>query len=214
MSMRVIGLTGGIGSGKTYVSACFERLGVDVIDADVISRALTAPGGEALDDIRRCFGNGIFDEKGALRREKLRQKVFSAPHRLRTLEGILHPLIRDKISRRIAAACGDYGVLSVPLLWEGDLWQLCHRVVVVDIDRRRQVLRTRHRDETNAAGVVAIMRQQTSRLYKLTRADFVIDNRADPWATFAQVESLHRRLARPRSRHPAPFSSSQVSDHP
>ncbi len=131
----VIGLTGGIGSGKSTVAAAFARHGAVIVDTDVIAHELTAPGGAALDQVRRAFGHDYILPTGALDRARMRERVFREPDAKRRLEAILHPLIRAEADRRVLAARGPYVLLVVPLLVEsGALRERYQRVLVVDCD--------------------------------------------------------------------------------
>ena len=186
-----VGLTGGIACGKTAVSDFFAELGAHVVDADEISRALTARDGLALPAIRARWGDRVFDANDELDRPALRALVFADRAQLQELEAILHPLVRQQMQAEVARA-QSYALLSVPLLFEKGFSAYCRYHVVVDIDRKRQLARARLRDDSSARSVVAVMRQQCSRLEKLTRAHFVIDNRADLGATRAQVVQLHQ----------------------
>ena len=186
-----VGLTGGIACGKTAVSDFFAELGAHVVDADEISRALTARNGAALPAIRARWGDRVFDANNDLDRPALRQLVFADRAQLQELEAILHPLVRQQMQAEVARA-QSYALLSVPLLFEKGFSAYCRYHVVVDIDRKRQLARARLRDDSSARSVVAVMRQQCSRLEKLMRAHFVIDNRADLSATRAQVVQLHQ----------------------
>ena len=173
------------------MSDFFAELGAHVVDADEISRALTARDGLALPAIRARWGAQVFDASGELDRPALRALVFADRAQLQELEAILHPLVRQQMQAEVAKA-QNYALLSVPLLFEKGFSAYCRYHVVVDIDRKRQLARARLRDDSSARSVVAVMRQQCSRLEKLTRAHFVIDNRADLSATRAQVVQLHQ----------------------
>jgi len=189
----VVGLTGGIGSGKSSAADEFARLGATVVDTDVIAHELTGQGGAALAQIERLFGTD-FLESNALNRKKMREHVFSNPAAKKKLEALLHPMIREESARRIAAAAGPYVVYVVPLLVEsGDPRRGVNRVVVVDAPAEAQLARVRMRSALGAAEVSAIIAAQAGRAERLAAADDVIDNSGTPDALRKQVAALHRK---------------------
>jgi dephospho-CoA kinase len=189
----VVGLTGGIGSGKSAAAAEFERLGATVVDADAISHALTGLNGAALPQIERIFGRQFISANGELDRKKMRELVFSDARARRTLEGLLHPMIREESKRRIAAATGPYVVHVVPLLVEsGEYGRRVNRVLVVDSPEETQLARVRERGLTEDA-VRSIMKSQVSRAERLAAADDVIDNAGTLEALRKQVGALHQK---------------------
>ncbi|MCX7662425.1 MAG: dephospho-CoA kinase [Tepidimonas fonticaldi] len=172
-----IGLTGGIGSGKSTVAAMLAALGATVVDADAISRASTAPGGAAIEPIRRAFGDAFITPAGALDRDRMRARVFSDTDAKARLEAIVHPLVRAEIDRRIAACTADAIVLDLPLLVESAAWrQRCDRVWVVDCTPQTQIRRVMARNGWPREQVLAVLAQQASRAQRLAAADVVIDN--------------------------------------
>ncbi|MCX7693188.1 dephospho-CoA kinase [Tepidimonas taiwanensis] len=172
-----IGLTGGIGSGKSTVAAILTELGAPVVDADALSRASTAPGGAAIDAIRRTFGADYIRADGALDRDRMRALVFADPEAKARLEAIIHPIVRAEIDRRIAACTADTIVLDLPLLVESDAWrQRCDRVWVVDCTPETQIQRVMARNGWPREQVLAVLAQQASRAQRLAAADVVIDN--------------------------------------
>lgn len=188
----VVGLTGGIGSGKSSVGRLFERRGIAVIDADAISRALTAPGGGAIDAIRQEFGPEFIDARGALDRDRMRAAAFGDPAVKRRLEAILHPMIRAESDRQARAATSAYLIHMVPLLVEsGQARRRCDRILVVDLPEDEQVRRVIARDRLTRDQVLAIMRAQATRDERLAQADDVIDNAGPESALEPQVERLH-----------------------
>ncbi len=196
--MLIIGLTGGIGSGKSTVAHHFEALGVPVIDADAIGRELVEPGRPALAAIAEHFGADMLDDQGRLNRARLRERVFTHPEQRRELEAILHPRIRAEIQRRIARhspACG-YCLLSVPLLIESGWQGLVQRILVVDAPREAQIARTVARDGVSRQQAEAILDSQIDRDARLRAADDVIHNDGDLATLEEQVEALHRRYCR------------------
>jgi dephospho-CoA kinase len=187
-------LTGGIGSGKSSVARLFEARGVAVIDADALAHELTAAGGAALPAVRAAFGAEVIDGRGALDRERMRQRAFADPAARRQLEAILHPMIRAESERRQAAAASAYVILMIPLLVEsGEPRRRCDRVLVVDCPEEEQIRRVMLRSNLARAEVEAIMAAQASRAARLAHADDVIDNGGDPARLPAQVEALHAR---------------------
>ncbi len=190
----LVGLTGGIGSGKSAASSLFESLGAAVVDTDVIAHELTAPGGAAIESIRNAFGDEVIDARGALDRAAVRRKVFADASAKARLEAILHPMIRAEADRRSAAARAPYVVLVVPLLVEsGGYRSRVRRVAVVDCPEEVQVARVMTRSGLSAEEARAIMSAQASREQRLAVADDVIDNGGDLAALRPQVEALHRR---------------------
>jgi dephospho-CoA kinase len=189
----VVGLTGGIGSGKSAAAAEFERLGATVVDTDAISHGLTGHDGAALPEIERIFGREFISANGELDRKKMRELVFSDAKARRSLEGLLHPMIREESKRRIAAAAGPYVVHVVPLLVEsGEYGRRVDRVLVVDSPEDAQVARVVQRGLTEDA-VRAIMKSQVSRGERLAAADDVIDNAGTLEALRKQVGALHQK---------------------
>jgi dephospho-CoA kinase len=189
----VVGLTGGIGSGKSAAAEEFERLGATVIDTDAISHALTGKNGAALPEIGRLFGKEFISRGGDLERRKMRELVFSDPKARRALEGLLHPMIREESKRLIEAAAGPYVVHVVPLLVEsGEYGRRVDRVLVVDAPEAAQVARVRTRGLTEEE-VRAIMRSQVPRAERLAAADDVIENAGTLDALRKQVGALHKK---------------------
>jgi len=190
----VIGLTGGIGSGKSAAADEFARLGATLVDTDAIAHALTAPGGAAIDAVRTVFGDACIDASGAMDRAKVRARVFADPSARRRLEDILHPLIRQESTARVAAAAGAYVVLVVPLLIESaDYRSRVDRVLVVDCPVELQLARVRARSGLSDDEARRIVAAQVSRETRLAAADDVIDNSGTLETLYAQVQRLHQR---------------------
>jgi dephospho-CoA kinase len=188
-----VGLTGGIGSGKSAAADEFAKLGATVVDTDAIAHELTGKGGAAVGEIERIFGKD-FLSGAALDRKRMRDHVFADPAAKRALEELLHPLIREESARRIAAASGPYVVHVVPLLIESpDYRARVDRVLVVDCLEEVQLERVRARSRLSEAEVRAIMRTQVSRAERLAAADDVIDNSGSRDALRRQVGALHRK---------------------
>jgi dephospho-CoA kinase len=190
----IVGLTGGIGSGKSAAAEEFARLGATVVDTDAIARSLTEPGGAALAHIKRLFGDAFVAPSGAMDRQRMRAHVFSDPAAKRALEALLHPMIRAEAERRIAAASGPYVLYVVPLLIEsGNYRDRVDRVLVVDAPEELRLERVRTRSSLAEPEVRSIMAQQVSRDARLAAADDVIDNAGTLEALRAQVGALHAR---------------------
>lgn len=196
----VVGLTGGIGSGKSAAADAFAELGATVVDTDAIARELTGKGGAAVPGIEQLFGSGFVDQ-GVMNRKKVRDLVFADPAAKRALEALLHPMIREVSSQRIAAAAGPYVVHVVPLLIESpDYRSRVDRVLVVDCPEEIQVARVRARSALSEDEVRSIIRTQVSRAERLAAADDVIDNHGPIDALRKQVAALHKKylqFARP-----------------
>jgi dephospho-CoA kinase len=191
-----IGLTGGIGSGKSTVSGFWVALGATLVDTDAISRQLTAARGAALPAIAQRFGPQAIDAaSGALDRRYMRELAFSDPLNRKALEGILHPLIGEETSRQAAASTAPVIVFDVPLLVESGRWRaLVDKVLVVDCLERTQIERVMRRSGWTAEAVEAVLRQQASRALRCACADAVIYNEALGLAQLqAEVEALHAR---------------------
>jgi dephospho-CoA kinase len=189
----VVGLTGGIGSGKSAAADEFARLGAGVVDTDVIAHELTQSGGAAVAPVEKLFGEA-FVVDGAMDRKKMRDHVFADPAAKRRLEQLLHPLIREESARRIAAARAPYVVHVVPLLIESpDYRRRVDRVLVVDAPEDVQVARVRSRSGLSAEEVRAIMRTQVPRAERLAAADDVLDNGGSRDALRTQVAALHQK---------------------
>jgi dephospho-CoA kinase len=193
--LQIIGLTGGIGSGKSAAADRFAELGATVVDTDLISRSLSAPGGAAITALREAFGDAAIDASGALDRAAMRQRVFADAAARSKLEEILHPLIRAQCEREIVAANGAYVVLVVPLLVETGTWLArCDRVVVVDCPEAMQLSRVMARSGLSEAEARAIMATQASRAQRRAAAHEIIDNAGDFDSLRAQVDALHARF--------------------
>lgn len=187
-----IGLTGGIGSGKTLVADMFAGLGASIVDADEVARNLTAPGGEGIGPIRKEFGSQFIQPDGAMNRAMMREHVFSDADKRLKLEAILHPLIRDVSLRKAREATGDYVIFVNPLLVELPIWHgMGTRILVVDCPEALQVQRVMKRNNMTAGQVRAIMATQASREKRLSVADDVIENDKDIDDVAQEVEYLH-----------------------
>lgn len=197
MSHFVIGLTGGIGSGKSSVANLFVEKGAVLVDTDAIAHELTGSGGEAMPRLVAAFGPGVADAGGGLDRAAMRQRVFSDPAARNRLEGILHPMIRALSDARCAAADSPYVILAVPLLIESASYRArCQRILVVDCPETLQIARVMARSGLAEAEVRAIMAAQVSRETRLAAADDVVTNDAGFTTLYPQVEALHLKYLR------------------
>lgn len=174
--MFIVGLTGGIGSGKSTVAQHFIELGIACIDADQTAREVVQPGAAALKAISEHFGESILLTDGSLDRRQLRDKVFADEQARQWLNDLLHPLIRQRMLQQCQEAIGPYCILMVPLLFENNLQSLVQRTLVIDVDEATQIRRTMQRDHTTEAQVQAIISSQCSRQKRLTLADDILFN--------------------------------------
>lgn len=190
-------LTGGVASGKTAVSDCFGRLGVDVIDTDLIAREVVEPGQPALNEIAEAFGRQLITPDGSLDRAALRQQIFSDPRRRQRLESILHPRIERRVRERIATGSQHpYVLLVVPLLVESGLFGDADCTIVVDVPESLQIERLQARDGIDQEQARAMLRAQVSRAQRLAVADEIIENTGSIEALENTVHDLHRKLTR------------------
>lgn len=193
MSQLVIGLTGGIGSGKTAVSDLFAKKGIDIIDADVVARQVVEPGSEALLKIADKFGEQSILSDGSLNRPFIRQLVFADKSNKQWIDDLLHPLIRAVMNQQIKQAQSPYCILAVPLLVENGMNKMVDRVLVVDVDEHTQLQRASARDGQSKEQVQKIINAQASRKERLNLADDTIDNSATLDELIPQVERLHKQ---------------------
>lgn len=190
--MFVVGVTGGIGSGKSAATARFAELGITVIDADQAARTVVEPGKPALAAIAEHFGEEIL-VNGVLDRAALRRHIFTDPAEKQWLEALLHPLIRQEVEKDIRSASGPYVIFVSPLLIEAKQDALCDRLLVVDVPESVQIQRTVIRDNENEAQVRSIILSQASRDLRLEKADDIIDNTAGLSELTQQVDELHQK---------------------
>ncbi|MCS6230715.1 dephospho-CoA kinase [Shewanella baltica] len=193
MSKFVVGLTGGIGSGKTTVANLFAAEGITLVDADIVAREVVAPGSKGLETIVTHFGAEILTPEGELDRAKLRQRIFSHPEEREWLNQLLHPMIRQEMLAQVEKATSAYVIMVVPLLFENGLDRLVNRTLVVDISPELQINRTVKRDNVDASQVNNIISSQCSRSEKLARADDIIDNQGEISTLKREVLALHQR---------------------
>lgn len=191
-----VGITGGIGSGKSAVTQRLIERGITVVDADIVAREVVEKGSPALQTIARRFGDHILTPDGSLDRAALRGIVFADPDERLWLEALTHPLIGERIAGQLAMATSPYVVLSSPLLLEGSQRDFVEHVVVVDVPESVQLARTTARDNNTEALVRSIMAAQMPRKERLALADTLIDNSGTLEALDPQVDSLHKDLLR------------------
>jgi dephospho-CoA kinase len=190
----VVGLTGGIGCGKSKAAEFFAELGAEVVDTDAISHALTGPGGQAMEPIAAAFGPSYVRPDGALDRPRMRSLVFADAGAKARLETILHPLIRAESLRRIRESAAPYVILVVPLLLEtGGYRELLSRVLVIDCEESQQIARVVARSGLAEDEIGRIMRAQLPRAKRVAAADDVLVNDADLGTLRARVQALHQR---------------------
>ncbi|ANB92193.1 hypothetical protein MOVS_09695 [Moraxella ovis] len=203
MSELIIGLTGGIGSGKSAVSDWFAMRGIDVVDADVIAHAITAKGSPVLDELKEAFGDWVIDSDGNYNRAAMREHILKHPAAITTLNAITHPHIQAQIKDALTKSTSTYCILSVPLLVEGmakspNLAELCDRILVVDVPESTQIDRATKRDQIKLshhqdpiAYVKTIIAKQATRQQRLAVADDVVDNGGTLDELYVQLERLH-----------------------
>ena len=199
--MFVVGLTGGIGSGKTAASDYLAGKGITVVDADLCARIVVEPGRPALTAIRQRFGDRVIQNDGALDRRALRDIVFADTHARKDLEAITHPAIGEEILRQLRAASSPYTLLVSPLLLESNQHKMAQRILLVDVPETLQLARTATRDKVAEAQVKAIMAAQMSRQEKLLRADDVVSNDADLAHLHRQLDAVHETYLKMAAQH-------------
>ena len=190
----IIGLTGGIGSGKTAVSDIFEELGIGVVDADLASRVVVEKGRPSLEEIAKHFGQGILTEAGELDRAKLREIIFNSDKEKNWLESLLHPAIAKQIQEELKASSSPYTILVSPLLLETNQKDFCNKVLVVDVPVETQIERTLKRDDVSLEQVQSIIKAQISRDRRLELADEVIVNDKSLEDLQLAVSKLHQQF--------------------
>jgi dephospho-CoA kinase len=187
----IVALTGGIASGKTLVSDAFAKLGVPIIDTDVIAHQIVEPGQPALLEIASAFGSQIINKDGRLSREKLRSIIFSEPEQRLKLEAILHPRIRQAVIDATAKVTYDYCIVVIPLLAEKGAYPFVNRILVVDVDPDVQISRLMSRDGSSRKQAEQILASQASRKERLSIADDVLDNSSSPEQAQSRAAQLH-----------------------
>lgn len=190
----IIGLTGGIGSGKTAVSDRFMALGIHIVDADIAARTIVEPNKPAWFEIKEYFGPEVLSGDGNLNRPWLRQQVFADNEKRKKLESITHPRIRDEIIRDLSSSISQYTILASPLLIESGQAQLVDKIIVVDVPESTQVERTCARDNNDEEQVKRIIAAQLPRDKRLSHGDIIIDNNQSIEKLGQQIESIHQQL--------------------
>tara|TARA_B100001029_G_C15057967_1_gene455927 strand:- start:217 stop:813 length:597 start_codon:yes stop_codon:yes gene_type:complete len=191
--MFIVGLTGGIGSGKTVASDRFEELGVKVVDADIASRVVVENGQPALHSIEGKFGSDVISDDGSLNRAKLREIIFKDNEAKSWLEALLHPLIAKHISDEISRATSKYAVLVSPLLFETSQFEMCNRTLLIDVSKEVQILRTTARDNVSRSQVEKIISSQMDRDQKINKADDVIVNDGEINDLISKIDDIHQK---------------------
>ena len=191
--MLIIGLTGGIGSGKSVASDKFKSLGITIVDADVASRTVVEPGKPALKEIEDHFGSGIITAEGKLDRNNLREIIATDPEERKWLESVTHPKIGEQITKEISESTSVYTLFVAPLLLETNSQEMCSRVVVVDVPKDVQIRRTAKRDKVSPNQVEQMVAAQMEREKRLEKADDVLLNNGTIEDLEKQVEELHKK---------------------
>lgn len=189
--MFVVGITGGIGSGKTAVTDKLLTYGITIVDADIVSREVVEPGKPALQSIAEHFGEDILLSDGQLNRGKLRSLVFQNTEERKWLEQLLHPIIYSEIQKQLTNADSEYAVLVSPLLIETSQHLMVNRILVIDVPESLQIQRASSRDGVTEEQVKAIMKAQTSRQERMAKADDIITNDKDLIHLEKEIEKLH-----------------------
>ncbi len=187
----IVGLTGGIGSGKSAAADLFAAQGIELVDTDLLAREVVEPGSTALAEIAGHFGKEILDASGALDRARLRAIIFADPKQKAWLERLLHPAINTLMLSRLSACTGPYCLLVSPLLLETEQANAVDRILVIDVSRETQLMRTLQRDGSSRETVEAIIDSQISRSERLKRADDIISNESDLEALAIAVLAQH-----------------------
>ena len=193
MANWILGLTGGIGSGKSAVSAMFEKLGITVVDADIVAREVVEPGSVGLKKIVEHFGKTILTSEGVLDRAKLRGIIFDNETEKAWLNALLHPLIRESMLKQLQQATSDYVILVAPLLFENGLEKLCNHTLLIDVPVTTQITRTSARDNVSEAQAKKIIASQMSRADKQLKADDILDNDRALSEVAIDVKKLHQK---------------------
>ncbi len=193
MANWILGLTGGIGSGKSAVSAMFEKLGITVVDADIVAREVVEPGSVGLKKIVEHFGKTILTSEGVLDRAKLRGIIFDNETEKAWLNALLHPLIRESMLKQLQQATSAYVILVAPLLFENGLEKLCNHTLLIDVPVTTQITRTSARDNVSEAQAKKIIASQMSRADKQLKADDILNNDRALSEVAIDVKKLHQK---------------------
>ena len=193
MANWVLGLTGGIGSGKSAVSAMFEELGIQVVDADIVAREVVEPGSVGLTKITAHFGDEILTSSGTLDRAKLRAIIFADESQKQWLNNLLHPLIRESMLKQLKQATSNYVILVAPLLFENGLEAYCNHTLLIDVPVDVQITRTTARDNVSVELAKQIIASQMSRADKQQKAGDILDNNRPLEEVKTDVQKLHEK---------------------
>ena len=189
----ILGLTGGIGSGKSAASQWFETQGIQVVDADIVAREIVEKGQPALTQIKKAFGDWVLLENGELNRRALREHIFKEPSARQQLEQITHPAIRSAIVEQLNRATSPYVILVSPLLFETSQHQLTHRTLLIDASEDLQILRASQRDEQSIDQIQKIIAAQMPRIKKQEMADDIVLNDGHIEHLYTKLETLHQQ---------------------
>lgn len=190
----ILGLTGGIGSGKSAASSHFETLGITVVDSDIVAREVVASGSSALRKISLHFGGNILLPTGELDRSQLRQRIFSNPEEKQWLEELLHPIIRKETIKQLSDIDSPYGILSSPLLFESNQHELTNRTLIIDCEEELQISRAQLRDSTNTDHIKKIISTQLPRTERNKQAEDIIENNSSLTELHHKVENYHNMI--------------------
>ncbi len=193
MASWILGLTGGIGSGKSAISTMFEELGIQVVDADIVAREVVEPGSAGLERITEHFGDEILTTDGNLDRAKLRAIIFADESQKQWLNNLLHPLIRESMLAQLQQATGQYVILVAPLLFENGLDQFCDQTLLIDVPVEVQITRTTARDKVSVALAKQIIASQMPRADKQQKATDILDNNRLLSEVKIDVQKLHEK---------------------
>ncbi|NTS76574.1 dephospho-CoA kinase [Catenovulum sp. SM1970] len=193
MTKLIIGLTGGIGSGKSAACQLFEESGIDIVDADLIAREVVAKGQPALEEISTYFGSHVLQDDCELNRAVLRKIVFSTPNAKAWLDNLLHPIIREQMIVQAQSAHSAYVILAIPLLVENNLSDLVDRILVIDCPESLQIERASKRDKNSTDLIKSIIKTQATREQRKAVADDIVDNSRDLAYLSQQIDSFHRK---------------------
>lgn len=191
---KIIGLTGGIGSGKSTAAQLFQQLNVQFIDADDVAREVVEPGEDCLQQIVAHFGDNILLEDGSLNRAALRELVFSNPDKRRALEGITHPAIRRRIAGHLSSMTGCYSLLVHPLLFETGQDVLCDLTIAISVPKELQIERATQRDKNSRQQIERILATQLSNEERCSKADFILENTGTSADLSVKVLQIHNKL--------------------
>jgi len=189
--MLKVGLTGGIGCGKSTVARIFAELNIPVLDADEVAHRLVEKGQPALAQIQQAFGHDILSQDGSLDRAKLRERIFSDPKQKQKLESILHPLIYKTLQAELERLVAPYCIISIPLLFETGMTHFVDRILVIDCPVETQIERVKIRDNLTNERIQSIIDNQVSRIFRKTESDDLIDNSGSDYRLAEQVKKLH-----------------------